>query len=89
MSATGLRYLATAEPGLRWMRNCYRRNPQLDASRAVDALRRVEDVLRAHYEGGHRYENLDAVREFKIAGTAFSLFYTVARGTIWVIDVRD
>ena len=82
MSSTDLRYLATAEPGLRWMRRYYGRHPQLDVARAVDALRRAEAVLRAHPEAGQRYEEYDTVREWKIAGTAFSLLYTVARGTV-------
>lgn len=84
-----LRYLATAEPGLRWMRTYYRRHPQLDVARAVDALRRTEAVLRSHPKAGHRYEDVDAVREFRITGTAFSLLYTVRRNTVWVIDLRD
>ena len=29
------------------------------------------------------------VREYKIIGTAFSLLYTVANDTIWIIDIRD
>ena len=89
MPDAALRYLATAEPGLRWMRTYYRPNSQPDATRAVDALRRAEAVLRAHPEAGQRYEDYDAVREWKIAGTAFSLLYTVARGSVWVIDTRD
>jgi hypothetical protein len=89
MSDARLRYLATAEPGLRWMRTYYRRNPQLDAARAVDALRQAEAILRAQPEAGHRYEDRADVREWKMAGTAFSLLYTVARDTVWVIDVRD
>ena len=89
MSQVVLRYLATAEPGLRWMRTYHRRNPQLDVIRAVEALRRAEAVLQAYPDAGHRYEDFEAVREFKITGTAFSLLYTVARGTVWVIDVRD
>lgn len=87
--AVDLRYLATAEPGLRWMRRYYRRHPQLNAARAVDALRRAEAVLRAHPRAGHPFEGHDRVRELKITGTAFSLLYTMARGTVWVIDARD
>ena len=89
MSDVGLRYLATAEPGLRWMRTYYRRNLQLAVVRAADALRQAEAVLRAHTEAGHRDEGHADVREWKIAGTAFSLLYAEARGTVWVIDVRD
>jgi hypothetical protein len=89
MSDAQLRYLATAGPGLRWMRAYYRRNPQLAVGRAVDALRRAEAILRAHPEAGHRYEDRADAREWRIAGTAFSMLYSVARGTVRVIDVRD
>ncbi len=89
MSDVRLRYLATAESGLRWMRTYYRHNPQLAVARAADALRHAEAVLRAHPEAGHRYEGHADVREWKIAGTAFSLLYAQARGTVWIIDVRD
>ena len=89
MSDAQLRYLASAEPGLRWMRAYYRRNPQLPVAQAVDALRQAEAILRAHPEAGHRYEGHADVREWKIAGTAFSLLYAQARGTVWIIDVRD
>jgi hypothetical protein len=82
MPDADLRYLATSEPGLRWMRTYYRRNPQLDVARAVDALRQAEAILRARPEVGHRYEDYDAVREWTLPGTAFSLLYTVARGTV-------
>ncbi|CAM4315018.1 type II toxin-antitoxin system RelE/ParE family toxin [Palleronia rufa] len=89
MAELDLRYLATAEHGLRWMRTYYSRNPQLDVVRAVDALRRSEAMLRTHPEAGHLYEDYENVHEWKIPNTAFSLLYTLARGTVWVIDVRD
>ena len=63
MPEADLRYLATAEPGLRWMRTYYRRHPQLDVACAVEALRRAEAVLRAYPEAGHRYQDFEAVRE--------------------------
>ena len=75
MSDVGLHYLAMSEQGLRWMRTYYRRNPQLAMARAVDALRQAEAILRAHPEARHRYEGRADVREWKIAGTAFSLLY--------------
>ena len=84
-----LGYLRTAEPGLRWMRAYYRRNSQLDIGRAAASLRIAETVLREHPAAGRRFEDFDAVREYPIRGTSFSLLYTVARETVWVIDVRD
>lgn len=84
-----IEYLATAEPGLRWMRSYYRRNPQLDIRRAAASLRAAEAVLRAHPAAGRRFEDFETVGEYLLQGTHFSLLYSVSRGTVWIIDVRD
>lgn len=84
-----IEYLATSEPGLRWMRSYYRRNPQLDIRRAAAALRAAEAVLREQPAAGRRFEDFETVREYLLQGTHFSLLYAVARGTVWIIDVRD
>ena len=84
-----IEYLATSEAGLRWMRSYYRKNPQLDLRRAAASLKSAETILRAHPLAGRRFEDFDAVREYLLQGTSFSLIYTVARGTIWIIDVHD
>lgn len=84
-----LRYLDTAAPGLRWMRRYYRTHPQLDAGRAVEALLKAEAILIEHPHAGTRFEDIDRVREIIVGGTVFSMLYTVADETIWVIDVRD
>jgi hypothetical protein len=89
MSDARLRHLATAEQGLRWMRTCHRRDPQLDATRAVDGLRQAEAILRAQPEVAHRHEDRASVREWKIAGSAFSLLYAVARRVVWITDLLD
>lgn len=84
-----LAYLATSEAGLRWMRAYYRKNPQLDVRRAAASLESAEAILRAHPAAGRRFEDFEEVREYLLQGTSFSLIYTVARGCIWIIDVRD
>jgi hypothetical protein len=84
-----LEYLATSEAGLRWMRTYYRRNPQLDIRRAAASLRTAETILREHAQAGRRFEDSETVREYLLQGTSFSLLYTVARDTVWIIDVRD
>ena len=84
-----LRYLATAEPGLRWFRRYYRKNQQLNLAKAIGALRRAEATLGEFPFTGEVYEDFEVVREQEILGTAFSLLYTVARDTVWVIDLRD
>jgi hypothetical protein len=84
-----LAYLATSEAGLRWMRTYYRRNPQLDLRRAAASLGNAETILREHPAAGRRFEDYAKVREYPIQGTSFSLLYTVARDTVWIIDVHD
>ena len=84
-----LEYLRTSEPGLRWMREYYRRHPQLDIRRAAASLRTAETVLSGHPVAGRRFEDFETVREYLIQGTSFSLLYTVARDTVWIIDIRD
>ena len=84
-----LQYLPTAEAGLRWMRTYYRRNPQLDVQRAATSLQAAETILREHPAAGRHFEDFESVREYVLHGTSFSLLYTVARDTIWIIDVRD
>jgi plasmid stabilization system protein ParE len=71
------------------MRTYYRRHPQLDIRRAAASLRTAEAVLREHPVAGRRFEDLEAVREYVIQGTSFSLLYTIARDTVRVIDIRD
>ena len=71
------------------MRTYYRRNPQLDVRRAAASLRTAETILREHPAAGRRFEDFEIVREYLLQGTSFSLLYTVARDTIWIIDVRD
>jgi hypothetical protein len=84
-----LRYLTTAEPGLRWFRLYYRNNPQLDRSEAIDALRRAGAALVEFPFSGSRYEEFEAVRELRVSGTPFSLLYSIARESVWIIDLRD
>lgn len=84
-----IQYLLTVEPGARWFRAYYRRNPQLDFRKASAALRAAEQTLSEFPLVGERFEEREEVREQHILGTPFSLLYTVARDTIWIIDLRD
>lgn len=84
-----LAYLETSDPGLRWMRSYYRRNPQLNRSKFLAALKRAEQTLCEFPMSGERFQDFGGVREYPIQGTAFSLLYTVSRETVWVIDIRD
>ena len=84
-----LRYLATAEAGLFWMRRYFREHPQLDAQKTVFALTRAEDTLRDNPFAGARYEDSDRIRAYPLQGTVFSFLYTVSDNTVWIIDVHD
>ena len=84
-----LAYLRTSEAGLRWMRTYYRRNPQLDVRRAANSLRIAETILCEHPAAGRRFEDFEDVREYLLQGTPFSLLYTLAQDTVWIIDIRD
>ena len=56
---------------------------------AKRALRAAEQTLSEFPLVGERFEEREDVREQHILGTPFSLLYTVARDTIWIIDLRD
>lgn len=84
-----LEYLKTAEVGVRWFGSYYRRNPQLNTRKAVAALRAAEASLLEFPMTGVKLEGFEVVREKNIAGTAFSLLYTVQFDTVFVIDLRD
>jgi hypothetical protein len=82
-------YLETSDPGMHWMRSYYRKNPQLNRAKALAALQRAELNIAEFPTVGHRYQDMENVLEYRIDGTSFSLLYTLARDTVWVIDVRD
>jgi hypothetical protein len=87
-----LEYLQTAQLGVQWFRGYYRKNPQLNLAKAVSALRIAERTLQENPMAGERFDGFDAVREYKINGTAFSLLYTIDtihKNRILVIDLRD
>ena len=86
---TEIKYLETSEHGLRWMRTYYAQNPQSDFDKAIASLMTAETVLIGHPYSGSQFEDFDDVRQYQIGNTAFALLYTVARDTIWIIDVRD
>ncbi len=84
-----LRYLPTAEPGLRWMRDDYKRHPNLDIVAASAALTTAERTIASHPESAPCFEDFERVREYHIRGTHFALLYVVTAGQILIIDVRD
>jgi hypothetical protein len=84
-----LRFLETAQPGLRWFRRYYAQNPQLNRRKALAAFAAARGLIKGNRFIGHTFEGMAEVREHPIAGTHFTILYTIARDTIWVIDIRD
>lgn len=84
-----LQFLETAQQGLRWFRRYYAENPQLRKRAALAAFATARSLIKDNPFIGHPYEEMDDVREHPIGGTHFTILYTVARDTIWVIDIRD
>ncbi|MCY4150065.1 MAG: hypothetical protein OXF73_12100 [Gammaproteobacteria bacterium] len=50
---------------------------------------KAETMLKDHPFSGSPFEDYEHVRQYQIGNTAFALLYTVARETIWMIDVHD
>lgn len=84
-----LEYLQTSQVGIRWLRTYFRKNPELDFEKFLASLRRAEDHLKDFPGAGEAFEDRENVREYHIKGSVFSLLYTAARDTVWVIDIRD
>lgn len=84
-----IKYLETSEYGLRWMRSYYARNAQLEFEKVLAALKQAELVLKEHPYSGRKFEAFDNIRQYQIGHSAFALLYTVARQTVWIIDVQD
>lgn len=82
-------YLATAQPGLRWMKRYYREHPQLNDDRVYANFDAAIERLRSEPFAGHVFEDFDRVRELRISKSPFSILYTHQADTIYIIDVRD
>jgi hypothetical protein len=84
-----IQFLGSSQPGLRWMMQYYRANPQLDRSRAFQsfevAKRRICDLSPPK----ETYEDFSDVWEVSIQRTAFAFLYTIRADTAYIIDVRD
>jgi hypothetical protein len=52
-------------------------------------LRHAEAMLMEFPFSGAVHEDFEAVREQKILRTPFSLLYSAAGETVWIIDLRD
>lgn len=84
-----IKYLETTEFGFRWMRSYYAQNSQLEFDKVLASLKRAELVLKEHPYSGRQFEDFDNIRQYQIGHSPFALLYTIARQTVWIIDVQD
>jgi len=82
-------FLQTAQAGLRWMKQYYRQQPQLNADRVFNSLDSALDRLTQEPFVGHVFDDFKVVRELPIARCPFSIIYTTRDDTIYIIDIRD
>ena len=82
-------YLQTSQPGLRWMMQYYRSNPQLNKSKAFASFAATERRMAELPPPKETFAGLTDVWEATIPKTAFSFLYTIREATVYVIDVRD
>ena len=84
-----IQFLESSNQGLRWMKEYYKNNPQLDHKKAFENFLQTQLLLCQQPFSGNKYENFDDIRELKIPKSNFSILYTHKRNTIFVIDIRD
>ena len=84
-----IQFLDTSINGLKWMKNYFMSQPQLDAQTASKNYQNAKRLLKEQPYIGHPFGAYDDVLEFSIKKTAFSFLYTVQRDTIFIIDIRD
>jgi hypothetical protein len=82
-------FLQTAQPGLRWMVQYYRSNPQLNEAKAFASFAATERRMAELPPPKETFWGIEGVWEAKIQKTAFSFLYTIRGQTVFVIDVRD
>jgi plasmid stabilization system protein ParE len=84
-----IRFLETAEPGLRWMRRYFTEQPQLDRQAAVESYKSTKNLLKQEPYIGRIFDEIENVFERRISKTHFSILYSVRDETIYIIDIRD
>jgi hypothetical protein len=82
-------FLQTSQPGLRWMIQYYRSNPQLSEVKAFASFAATERRIAELTPPRETFADLKDVWEVKIQKTAFSFLYTIQGQTVYVIDIRD
>ncbi len=84
-----IQYLESAEPGMRWMRQYFREQPQLDRKSTTLNYYNTIKLLKQVPYSGHVFDEIEGVFERTITKTNFSILYAVKNETIYIIDIRD
>jgi hypothetical protein len=84
-----IEFLQTSQPGLRWMIQYYRSNPQLSEAKAFASFAATERRIAELAPPRETFADLKDVWEVKIQKTAFSFLYTIQGQIVYVIDIRD
>lgn len=84
-----IEFLQTSQPGLRWMVQYYRDNPQLNEAKAFASFEASKQRMAELPPPRETFWGMQGVWEAKIQKTAFSFLYTIREQTVFVIDVRD
>ena len=84
-----IQFLESAAPGIRWMRNYFREQPQIDNLAASESYKNTKNLLKQEPYIGHKFDEMDGIFEVKISRTHFSILYAVKDETVYIIDVRD
>jgi len=82
-------FLQTSQPGLRWMIQYYRSNPQLSEAKAFASFAATERRIAELAPPRETFAGFKDVWEVKIQKTAFSFLYIIQGQTVYVIDIRD
>ena len=82
-------FLQTSPPGLRWIIQYYRSNPQVNEAKAFASFGATERRIAEFPPPKETFAGFVDVWEARIQKTAFSFLYTIRDQPVYAIDVRD
>ena len=71
------------------MKRYFKIQSQLDNTTVFTSFSKARVLLKQESLAGHRFDDLENVRELKIRNSALSILYTHKNDTVYIIDVRD
>ena len=71
------------------MKQYFKIQNQLNNATAFTSFSKARALLKQKPLAGHRFDDLENVRELKVRNSAFSILYTYKNNTVYIIDVRD